>query len=187
MPRAHGRSSPAARSGGRRGRTPDEARLVGRLKRLAPQQKALLLALQPFSDSHGRFDRERWRSAFADPDPEAVLKVAAVTGLFNQLVNHLIEMLQVAARLRGLDISRGEEKPSTPGLLAAVRGDGGLTANQESVLKRLQGMRNELQHASPGVEADEVYDDILLLARTLKRFAQSHLAWLSSHDIALLE
>ena len=33
--------------------------------------------------------------------------------------------------------------------------DGGLTANQVDVLKRLYGMRNELQHASPGVQAGE--------------------------------
>lgn len=34
----------------RRGRTLDEARLVERFKRLAPQQKALKLAMQPFCD-----------------------------------------------------------------------------------------------------------------------------------------
>jgi hypothetical protein len=62
-----------------------------------------------------------------------------------------------------------EDRPSGPDLFEAAGDDGGLTANQVDVLKRLYGMRNELQHASPGVQASEVYDDILLLTKTLGR------------------
>ena len=57
MSQAHGSSSP---SGAPRRRTPDEARMIERFKRLAPQQAALRLALAPFCDDNGRFDRARW-------------------------------------------------------------------------------------------------------------------------------
>jgi hypothetical protein len=165
-------------------RTPEEARLIERFKRLAPQQKALLLALAPFSDDNGQFDRDQWEKAFNSREPEQIVAVTAVTGLYEGLVNHLVEMLHAAARLRGLDVATGEERPNGPGLFTAVGDDGGLTANQVDVLKRLYAMRNELQHASPGVEADEVYDDVVLLTKTLARFAKSYVEWLKQHGVS---
>lgn len=170
----------------RRGRAPDEARLVERFMRLAPQRKALTLALVPFSDDNGQFDRERWEQAFNSQDPERIVAVKAVTGLYEGLVNHLVEMLHAAARLCGLDVAAREERPNGPQLFAAVGDDGGLTANQVEVLTRLYAMRNELQHASPGVEAGEVYDDVVLLAKTLARFAKSYVEWLKQHDVSLV-
>jgi molybdopterin biosynthesis enzyme len=89
-----------------RSRTPDEARLVERFTRLAPQQRALILAL---------------------------------------------------------------------------------TDSQVQVLKRLYSTRNELQHASPGVEAGQVFDDVQLLLKTLKRFVTSYVAWLKRHGISLTQ
>ena len=47
-------------------------------------------------------------------------------------------------------------------------------------------MRNELQHASPGVAADEVYDQFVLLPKTLGRFAKSYMDWLHRHGVPLL-
>jgi hypothetical protein len=81
-------------------------------------------------------------------------------------------MLHVAARLRGLEVAGRDTKPDGPTLFAAVREDGGLTDNQVLVLTQLYAIRNELQHASPGVEADEVYDNFVLLPKTLGRFAK---------------
>jgi hypothetical protein len=95
-------------------------------------------------------------------------------------------MLHVAARLRGLDVASREDRPSAPELFEAVGRDGGLTASQVSVLKRLYGMRNELQHASPGVEAGDVYDDIVLLTKTLGRFAKSYVEWLQRHGVSIV-
>jgi hypothetical protein len=127
---------------------PDEARILERFKRLAPQRDALAVALQPFGDGKSKvFDRAAWRRAFASDDPETIVAVTAVTGLFE---------------------------------------DGGLTANQATVLLRLYRTRNELQHASVDVEADQIHDDIVLLQKTLGRFAKSYVEWLERHDIWLL-
>ena len=169
----------------RRGRTTDEARLVERFKRLGPQQAAFKLALRPFCDDTGAFDRRLWAEAFTSSEPERIVTVTAATGLYVGLVNHLIEMLQVAARLRGLEVARRDKKPEAPVLLAAVREDGGLTDNQVTVLKRLYATRNELQHSSPGVEAGEIYDEFALLPKTLGRFATSYLEWLQRHGVDL--
>jgi hypothetical protein len=173
-------------SAGRRSRTPDEARLVERFKRLAPQQQALLLALAPFQDDSGRPDRKRWAERFESDQPEDIVAIKAATGLYEGLVNHLAEMLLVAAKLRGLAVAQRDDRPSGPELFAAVGADGGLTDSQVTVLRRLYATRNELQHASPGIEAGQVFDDVQLLLKTLKRFVASYIAWLKQHDIALV-
>lgn len=167
-------------------RKTDEARLVERFKRLAPQQQALLLALGPFRDDDGHADRARWVAAFGSDDPHRIVEVKAVTSLFEGLVNHLVERLHVSARLRGLEVARREVRPTGPALFAAVGADGGLTRSQVDVLLRLYATRNELQHASPGIEAEQVFDDVQLLQKTLKRFVQSCIAWLRRHGVALV-
>jgi hypothetical protein len=181
---AHSPSGSVARRRSRR--TPDEARLIERFKRLAPQHDALKLAFAPFCDESGNFDRVAWVAAFESREPASIRDVKAVTGLYEGLVNHLVEMLYVAARLRGLEAAMGRDRPTGPELFAAVCADKGLTAHQATVLKRLYGMRNELQHASPGVAAEEVYDEIVLLTKTLARFAKSYVTWLQRHDIPLI-
>lgn len=175
--------------GGRpRRRSPDEARVIERFKRLGPQRQALTLALQKFTDSSGQVDRAAWADAFSQstPDPQTIVDVKAVTSLYEGLVNHLVEMLRAAARARGLAVMGGDQRPNGPELFAAVCADGGLTSNQVDVLQRLYQMRNELQHASPGVDAAEVLDDIELLQKTLVRFARSYIEWLGRHGIVLI-
>jgi hypothetical protein len=170
----------------RRRRTPDEARSLERFKRLAPQRAALRLTFASFCDDDGSFDRGAWADAFESQRPEDIRDVKATTALYEGLVNHLVEMLYVAGRMRGLDIALRPDRCSGPELFDAVRADGGLTANQVGALKRLYAMRNELQHASPGVQAGEVYDHIVLLDKTLSRFARSYVEWLRGHDIWLI-
>jgi hypothetical protein len=171
---------------GRSRRLPDEARIIARFKRLGPQQRALALALGPFNDDQGNFDRRTWTEAFLSSDPEVIYRVIGVTGSFQGIVNHIVEMLHVGARLAGLAPTDGQDKPSAPRLIAAVRDDGGLTANQADVLIRLCRTRNDLQHASLDVQADQVYDDIVLLRKTLARLARSYVVWMERHDVHLL-
>lgn len=178
--------SRAAGPGPARRRSPDEARVLARLKRLAPQQRALQLALEPFSDDALRFDLKQWERAFISDDPKDIYHVFGVTGAYQALVNHLVEMLHVGARLVGLKIVRTDEKVSAPRLIDAVKEDGGLTANQAEVLRRLYRTRNDLQHESLDAQADEVYDDIVLLQKTLARFAKSYVAWVESQGVQLL-
>lgn len=140
----------------------------------------------PFSADDGQFDRVRWIEAFESGAPADIVAVKAVTGLYEGLVNHLVEMLHVAAKLRGLDVARRERRPTGPELFAAVAADGGLTDKQVEVLGRLYGVRNELQHASPGIEGGEVHDAVVLLTKTLGRFVRSYLGWLQRHGIEVL-
>lgn len=51
---------------------------------------------------------------------------------------------------------------------------------------RLYRTRNDLQHASLDAQADEVYNDIVLLQKTLARFARSYMRWLDGHGAQLL-
>ncbi|MHB8491837.1 MAG: hypothetical protein ACYDA6_06455 [Solirubrobacteraceae bacterium] len=166
--------------------SPEEARIVARFKRLGPQQRALALALRPFTGDQGNFDRVAWAQGFGSDDPEVIYRVIGVTGSFQSIVNHMIEMLHIGARLAGLAVTAGPEKPSAPSLIAAVKEDRGLTANQAEVLTRLYRTRNDLQHASLDVQADQVYEDVALLRKTLARFAKSYVVWMERHHVHLL-
>ncbi len=183
---AHSRMAASAGASRKRTRTPDEARVIERFKRLAPQQKALLLAVLPFSDDDGSFHAGEWAAAFSSQEPQIIVQVKAATGLYEGIVNHLVEMLHAGAKLRGLDIARRDTRPTGPELFDAVAQDGGLTPSQVETLKRLYAVRNELQHASPGVEAREVYDAIRTLLKTLKGFVRSYVGWQERHGITLL-
>lgn len=176
----------AAGHGGHRRAAGEEARIRARFKRLGPQQRALIVALRPFSDDQGRFDRDRWAEAFASSDANVIYQVVGATGMFERLVNHLNGMLIAGARLADLSVARADSAPSTPAVIDAVRGDGGLTANHAEVLIRLNRTRNRLQHASIDLQADELHADIELLLKTLKRLVGSYVAWLARHDVQLL-
>jgi hypothetical protein len=172
--------------GGRRQSGGDEARIRARFKRLGPQQQALIVALRPFSDDQGRFDRYKWEQAFMSNEPAVIHQVVGVTGMFERLVNHLNGMLVAGARLTRLPVTRADAAPSAPAVIYAVRNDGGLTTNQAEVLIRLNRTRNRLQHASIDLHADELHADIELLVKTLKRLAGSYVTWLAHHDVHLL-
>jgi hypothetical protein len=164
----------------------DEARIIERFKRLGPQRKALAFALEPYLGSDGRIDPQRWDAAFVSADPETIARMASVNGTFGGLVNHCIEMLQGGARLTSMPIARRDERPSAPALIAAVKDDGGLTSNQAEVLLRLNRTRNDLEHHSPGVQADTARDDVETLIKVLPGVVKSYLAWLARHDIQIL-
>jgi hypothetical protein len=178
--------SQSATGRGGRPRNGDMARIRTRFKRLGPQQRALIVAIRPFNDDQGRFDRGKWEAAFASDDPETIHQVVGVTGTFERLVNHLNGMLDAGARLARLPVTGGQGAPSTPAVIHAVRDDGGLTANQAEILIRLNRTRNSLQHASFDVQADEMHADTELLLKTLKRLVTSYVKWLARHDIQLL-
>jgi hypothetical protein len=73
-----------------------------------------------------------------------------------------------------------------PLLVDAVSADGGLTANQAEVLKRLYRTRNELQHASLDVQADDVHEAIVLLDKSIGRLASNFVRWLERYDVRVL-
>lgn len=73
----------------------------------------------------------------------------------------------------------------TPGLIEAIRIDGGFSGQQAQTFIELYRTRNGLQHDSPGVEADEVHRQVCLLLRHLPRFVDSYVNWLKEHDIEL--
>jgi hypothetical protein len=153
--------------------------------RMPAQQAALKLTIERFEDDSGRFDRGLWRNAFESNEPEAIAHVWEVTGGYQALVNHLIEMLQVGARLAGLPVSKGG-RPVVPDLVGAIRDDGGFSRNRADVLIELYRLRNGLQHQSPDILADDVHDEIETLLKTLPGLLKAFVAWLESRGVELL-
>jgi hypothetical protein len=53
------------------------------------------------------------------------------------------------------------------------------------VLIRLYELRNDLQHASTDVQADEVHRNVKLLLRSLPGFVRSFMSWLEQRGVEL--
>ena len=124
-----------------------------------------------------------WTAAFKSPDPETIFHVHGVTGVYVSVINHINEMLLTAARERGLEVMAGEQKPSMSELYDAVKADGGLTASQVERLKEMNWARNELEHSSPTITAEQAYDAIVMLQKTAKPVLQNYWRWLQANGL----
>jgi hypothetical protein len=169
-----------------RPRRPDGAhtaeldRIGAKLERLSAQSKALRKAMSQFGQD---FDAMAWANAFSSPDPDDINRVFTVTGGYLALVNNTVEAVRAGAKLTGLKPTAG--MPGTPGIIDAIRADGGFTSRQAETFTELYRTRNGLQHSSPDIEADEVHRQVRLLLGHLPRFVKSYLAWLKKHHIEL--
>jgi hypothetical protein len=155
-------------------------RVDSKLERLSAQRKALRRAMGHFGDD---FDAKAWTNAFDSPDPDEINRVFMVTGGYLALVNNTAEAIRAGAKLTGLKSTPG--MAGIPGIIDAVRTDGGFTSRQAATFIELYRTRNRLQHSSPDIQADEVHRQVRLLLRHLPRFVESYLGWLEKHGVEL--
>jgi hypothetical protein len=153
-------------------------RINSKLERLSAQSKALRKAMDQFGEN---FDDKAWASAFDSPDADDINRVFTVTGGYLALVNNTAEAIKAGVHLVGLEPTPG--MLGVPGILDAIRADGGFTQTQTKTFTALYRTRNRLQHSSPDMQADEVHAQVRLLLNHLPRFLKSYLAWLQKHDI----
>jgi hypothetical protein len=153
-------------------------RINSKLERLSAQRNALRKAIDQFGEG---FDAKAWADAFDSPDADDINRVFTVTGGYLALVNNTAEAIKTGVQLTGLKPTSGI--PGVPGILDAIRADGGLTQTQVKTFTELYRTRNRLQHSSPDIQADEVHTQVRLLLNHLPRFLKSYLAWLQKHDI----
>jgi predicted nucleotidyltransferase len=167
----------------RRARRSHEAepdRFRARLERLSAQRTALRRAMGQFGKD---FDANAWMNAYDSPDPDDINRVFTVTGGYLALVNNTAGAIKAGIKLTGLKSTPG--MPGLPGMVDAVRVDGGFTKRQAETFVELYRTRNRLQHSSPDIEADEVHRQVRLLLRHLPGLVKSYLAWLERHDVEL--
>ncbi|MGC2374957.1 MAG: hypothetical protein WA484_13885 [Solirubrobacteraceae bacterium] len=155
-------------------------RLSAKLERLSAQSRALRKAMLQFGDD---FDAKAWTDAFNSPDSDDINRVYTVTGGYLALVNNTAEAMRAGAKLTGTKLTAGTH--GAPGIINAIRADGGFTRQQAETFTELYRTRNHLQHASPDIQADEVHRQVRLLLGHLPRLVKSYLAWLKSHDVEL--
>lgn len=179
-------SSPSAPGGRRLRRATNAARVASRFARLPAKRAAFGLAMQKFADRNGSFDRAVWKAAFEADEPSTILDVHSLTGVFEDLMNNLTEMMLTAAHERHLPVVNSVGKPKAPELYDAVTADGGLTRAQANVLKDLNWVRNQLQHSSPVITADEAYEGIVRLQRSLVPVLRSYVNWLDANGLSQL-
>lgn len=158
----------------------DFDRLSAKLERLSAQSEALRKALRQFGEN---FDAEEWRAAFDSPDTDDINRVHTVTGGYLALVNNTAEAVRAGAKLTGIKPTAGMR--GIPGIIDAIRADGGFTSRQADTFTALYRTRNHLQHASPDIQADEIHRQTQLLLGHLPRFIKSYVAWLEKHGVEL--
>lgn len=129
------------------------------------------------------FDAKTWTKAFDSNDPDDINRVFMVTGGYLALVNNTAEAIRAGAKLTGLKPTPG--MPGVPGIIDAVRADGGFTSRQAETFTELYRTRNRLQHSSPDIQGDEVHRQVRLLLGHLPRLIESYLTWLEKHDLRL--
>jgi len=129
------------------------------------------------------FDLAEWTAAFHSPRPSDINRVLAVTGGYLALVNNTAEALRTGVKLTG--VRPDPSLHGVPGIVDAVRKDGGFSTSQGETFVELYRTRNRLQHSSPDVSADEVHRQVRLLLRHLPRLVKSYAAWLARHGIEL--
>lgn len=155
-------------------------RLDTKLARLSAQSRALRKAMLQFGKD---FDAPTWIAAFNSSDLDDINRVYTVTGGYLALVNNIAEALRAGAKLTGTKPSAGAH--GLPGIVNAIRRDGGFTQRQAETSQELYRTRNHLQHASPDVQADEVHRQVRLLLGHLPRLVKSYVAWLEKAGVEL--
>lgn len=133
-------------------------RLSTKLERLSAQSRALRKAMLQFGVD---FDAKAWTDAFNSSDLDDINRVYTVTGGYLALVNNMAEALRAGAKLTDTKPSEGTH--GLPGIVDAIRTDGGFTQQQAETFAELYRTRNHLQHASPDIQADEVHRQARLL------------------------
>lgn len=156
-------------------------RMAARLERLAAQRAALVQATKAFGSD---FDEEEWDAAFLSPDPHDINRVVTVCGDYQAIVNNTVEAVKIGAGLAGVKPTPGMR--GAPGIIDAIRADGGFSERQATTFAELYRTRNRLQNASPDIVADEVHRQVRLLLRHLPRLMKSYAEWLKRHGIALI-
>lgn len=155
-------------------------RIASRLERLSAQRRALRKAMGQFGEN---FDAGAWAEAFASADPDDINRVFTVTGGYLALINNTFEAIRVGAKLAR--VAPAEGMLGVSGLIEAIHTEGGFSEEQAQTFTELYRTRNGLQHASAGVDADEVHRQVRLLLRHLPRLIESYVAWLKGRDIEL--
>ena len=155
-------------------------RLSVRLERLSAQSKALRKAMLQFGEN---FDETVWATAFSSPASDDINRVYTVTGGYLALVNNMAEAVRAGAKLTATKPTVSTQ--GIPGIVDAIRADGGFTSQQAETFVALYRTRNQLQHASPDIQADAVHRQVRLLLGHLPRFIKSYILWLNKHNVEL--
>jgi len=159
----------------------EEARLARYFRSIDKHSAALELAID--ESFGGELDVLAWRNAFDSSDPTETLRTVAVTGSYSAIVNAYIEILKAASGTRLIGLLP-HHRPRAAQAIQAVQGDGGLTADQATLLNNSYALEGRVEHASPDVDADEVREAVERLLEHLPELLMSTHAWLEPYGIA---
>ncbi len=158
----------------------EQARLAAFFVSIAKHRRALELAIA--EGFGGDLDPAEWRASFDSTDPHDALRTMAVTACHSAILNSYVEVLRASAGARLLGLSP-HRRPHAAQVFEVVQADGGLTANQAALLSEIYVLEGRLEHASPDVDAGEVYEAVERLREALPSLVESARNWLRGHGI----
>lgn len=158
----------------------EKARLMKRFKSINLHRQALDVAIT--DNFPGEFDERSWQEAFDSEEPRDANRCVVVAGGYSAIVNSLAETIKSATGKRLLGLL-DYKRPRAEDAFKAVQEDGGISAQQAEVLHRLYTFEGRLEHLSPDVNADEVFEAVQLLRDELPGLVKSIQAWLGRHGI----
>lgn len=175
-----GRGDGGSREAGSSIARDEHSRLAQRLTSVGLHQRALEVAIE--EDFAGGFTRESWRQVWEATAPRDMNRAEVIRGNYSSIVNNVTEILKSAAGKRLIALLE-HRRPHTKDAINAVRDDGGLTAAQARRLHELVVFEGRLEHMSPNVNADEVFEAVEMLRHELPGLIKNISGWLSKHGI----
>src|SRR5680860_592936 len=155
----------------------EKARLARRFESILKHSKALDLALDAEFD--GGFTRTAWTRSFDSIEPQDTNKTMVVTGDCSAIINSYVEILRTAVGSHLVGVLP-QRHPHAKQAIQALYSDGGISDSQAATLNQLYVLEGRLEHASPDVTADEVFDAVLLLRSALPQLVEAVTDWLLS-------
>lgn len=127
------------------------ARIGDRLRNLDAQLLALEIAINNFGPRG--LQEPEWQKAYASGDPDDLLRVNAIMGTFEHIVQNVVAIAKAGGRITGrLD----QRRPRSQEAIEMLEGVGALSGAGRERLNDLFLFRGRVSHGSPDVRADEM-------------------------------
>jgi len=129
----------------------ETARIGDRLRNLDAQLLALEVAIENFG--RDGLQGPAWLKAYSSGDPDDLLRVNAIMGTFEHIVQNVVAIAKAGGRITG---QLEQRRPRSQESIEMLERVGALSSAGRERLNDLFLFRSRVSHGSPDVKADEM-------------------------------